>query len=86
MKKFLAWILIGMLLLGGALGTCACKKKDSKENTKIEKSEKTKKSISSSGVSPFMENARWATIWAPSTTICAPWAWAIFAIRCTSVT
>ena len=44
MKKFLAWILIGMLLLGGALGTCACKKKDSKENTKIEKSEKTKKS------------------------------------------
>lgn len=43
MKKKLAWILVGMLLLGGALGTSACKK-NSKEDTKTEKSEKTKKS------------------------------------------
>ncbi|MBO4688080.1 MAG: hypothetical protein J5636_06160 [Clostridiales bacterium] len=43
MKKLLAWILIVMLLLGGALGACSCKKKDSGEET-----EKTKKTRDSS--------------------------------------
>ena len=49
MKKTSAWILVGMLLLGGALGTCACKKNDSKEDTKIEKTKKSKNDDSDPG-------------------------------------